>query len=134
MEHRELRSRFETGTLEPSDMTHANHVRLAWIYLKDMDVPETMIKMREGLRRFASDHGALDKYNETVTFAYITLIAQRKSDGGNDWHAFVKENPDLFERWTDLMARYYHQETLSSPQAKTRFLLPDRTIPIQRAS
>ena len=129
MNHKTLIERFEHEKLKAGDLTHTEHVRLAWTYLGVLAVPETMIKMRDGLRQFTRGLGVPEKYHETVTFAYVTLIAQRMDKSSGEWEDFVADNPDLFEHWQALMNRYYLEDTLASAKARRRFVLPDR-IPV----
>ena len=131
MNHQMLRDRFEAGTLKLGELSHADHVRLAWLYLAEQEIPETMIKMREGLKRFTQKHGVPEKYHETVTFAYVALIARRMRANTGDWEDFVRINPELFQPWTTLIGRYYQNETLASTNAKQHFVLPDKINPPQ---
>jgi len=89
---------FETLSLSPSQFRHGDHVRLAWLYLRDHPMPVALEKFAMGLRRFAAHHGASGKYHETITWALLTLIHERMaSDLGMGWEAFEAVNTDLFE-------------------------------------
>ena len=43
-----------------------------------------------------------------------------------DWEDFARRNADLLAWRPSLLDHYYHPETLSSPLARSVFLLPDK--------
>ena len=119
---------FESCRLTQEQFRHADHVKLAWAYLCEYPLPETMIKLREGLKRFADHLGAAGLYHETITFSYAALIAERmrRTPGGRDWSRFCRQNPDLFQFKGGPLGSYYQKETLDSDLARSIFILPDR--------
>jgi hypothetical protein len=120
---------FETLSLSPSQFHHRDHVRLAWLYLRDHPMPVALEKFAMGLRRFATHYGASGKYHETITWALLTLIHERmEPNSGMDWEAFEATNADLFEWPSPLLARYYTPEILASDLARSSFVMPDRVI------
>lgn len=126
LDHLELLRAFEALTLPADRLPHAEHLRLAWIYLRERPLPEAMIALRDGLKRFAAHHGKADRYHETITFAYAVLVNQRRKGCEEDWERFRACNPDLFERGRlEILRRYYSEETLASPLAREIFLLPE---------
>lgn len=125
-DHQEFLRRFETAELSTAELTHAEHIRMAWLYLRAHPLPEALAKIRDGIRHFAQIHGATALYHQTITFAYALLIASRLEDDQHDWDAFRQANPDLFEPKFGVLHRYYHEQTLQSPRAKQHFIWPDR--------
>ena len=85
----------ETCALAGGDFHHADHVRLAWIYLNDYPLLEAIERFTTSLRRFAAHHGVPQKYHETITWAYLLLIHERMQRDGApcDWAAFVTRTP-----------------------------------------
>lgn len=127
MNHDELRRRFETNALVPGEFDHASHVFLAWDCLRRHSVPETMIRIRHGLKTFTAQIGKEEKYHETVTCAFVSIIAERRFGcPQDDWDCFRESNNDLFDQPKTLLARYYRPETLASDLARQVFILPDR--------
>jgi hypothetical protein len=53
--------------------------------------------MRDGLQALAGKLGKPDLYHETVTVAFMALVAQRKPADG-DWDSFIARHPELCER------------------------------------
>lgn len=94
MTDRELVERFEACTLE--EFHHADHVRVAWIMLREMPLDDALARFITSLKRFAAAGGAPQKYDEALTRRYILLIHQRMTAGnGMAWEEFAGANPDL---------------------------------------
>lgn len=124
---RDFITKFESLDLPLTDFNHIAHVRLAWCYLKNYPLPETMMRFRDALKRFAAHHGKSELYHETITFAFIFLIHDRLHTAPcaeEDWMQFAQRNPDLLYNGKALLLKLYREETLSSPQAKKTYQLP----------
>src|SRR5262249_61516758 len=74
MEDRDFVAAFEAGTLPNEAFHHRDHVRLAWLYLRELPPAQALTRFTEGLRRFAAVHGKPGLYHETITWAYLLLI------------------------------------------------------------
>ncbi len=128
MTEKELVEQFEGLTLSPEHFPHREHVRLAWIYLRDNPPLLALEKFCEGLKRFAASLGKADRYHETITWAYLLLIRERtaKTESANSWEAFVEANGDLLDWENNVLKNYYREETLKSDLAKRVFLFSDK--------
>jgi hypothetical protein len=124
----ELIERFENCTLPKEAFHHEDHIRVAFLYLSNYAPAQALQRFSESLARFANAHGKPDRYNETITWAYILLIRERmaRTDRAQNWLEFEADNPDLLDYGHDILKKYYRQETLASPLAKKVFLFPDR--------
>ena len=120
---------FEAATLPEDAFRHADHVRLAWLYLREMPLIDAIVRYRDGLRRFAAAHGAPGKYHETITWAYVILVHERLHDTGPEasWEGFVERNPDLVRFRDGAFFDYYDPSVLTDEKARTIFILPDGT-------
>ena len=115
---------FETGNLLPADFDHRAHLRAAFCLVRRRPFLESCIAMRDGLRDIARRAGRPGLYHETITVAFMSVVAQRAaSDPGLAWDGFIAAHPDLMER--ALLARWYGRETLESAQARAQFVMPD---------
>lgn len=113
----------ETGTIAPDEFRHGDHVRAAWLLLSGTDFAEALHRISRGLRGIASRAGCPERYNETITVAFMALVGERIATGGaGDFAAFRAANPDLFEG--NLLGRYYPPEVLRSDLARRTFVLP----------
>lgn len=116
---------FEDGTLPNSAFHHRDHVRLAWLYLERYPVLEALARFTEGLKRFAAANGHPGLYHETITWAYLFLIRERKAGPGEEtWEEFASRNPDLLGWNPSILDRYYAKETLHSERARRVFVMP----------
>jgi len=124
----EFAAAFEALTLPPSAFRHADHVRLAWIYLRRLDLPTAMRCYADRLRAFAAHVGKPGLYHETITYAFLLVIGERIADGpaGEDWTGFRARNPDLFGGVKAALGRWYSDERLASARARAGFVMPDR--------
>lgn len=119
---------FRDGSLPGEEFPHREHVRMAWLYLERHTTAEALLHFSQDLRRFAAAKGNPGLYHETITWAYLLLIAERRTGAtaGETYVEFADRNPDLFGWKPSLLERYYRAETLASPRARAAFLLPDR--------
>jgi len=117
---------FNNGTILPEEFTHAAHIRLAYLYLKQAPFLEACIAMRDGIKRFAGRIGKANLYHETITIAFMCVIYDRMcGDPEMNWEQLLVAYPDLTDK--QLLHRYYSEEQLASDRAKARFILCERT-------
>jgi hypothetical protein len=123
----ELIAAFESTELPAEQFSHEAHVRVAWWYLRATSLPDALTRFSTGLRRFATAKGAPHKYHETITVAYLLLIAERLERGRDlDWREFAAANRDLLRRTPSVLSKYYTEALLGSDRARVEFVLPDR--------
>ena len=126
MTDEELVHAFESGTLEAAAFTHAAHVRVAWWYLRRATFADALARFSTALRRFATVNGVSGKYHETITVAYMAVIAERIQETPDlDWESFAARHADLLARQPSILRKYYATETLASERARLTFVLPD---------
>jgi hypothetical protein len=128
-DERDLMARFESATLANSGFHHADHVRMAFIYLRLYSPIEALQRFSSTLARFAAANGKPGLYNETITWAFLFLIHERMARAGGElsWAEFAAQNPDLLTWKDNVLKKYYRAETLSSDLARTVFVLPDNS-------
>jgi hypothetical protein len=127
MNDREFVDAFEACTIANTDFHHADHVRLAWIYLREHTLLEAIERFTTSLQRFAAHHGVPGLYHATITWAYLLLIHERMN-GEPDFAAFRDANPELFAWKPSVLGRYYRPGTLGTERARQVFLLPDAGV------
>ncbi len=117
-------ARFLRVEIVPSEFPHREHVHIAFEMLKRHDFPETVLIFSRTLRAMAEKAGRPRAFHQTVTIAFLSLVAERMDAGhGGDFAAFARANPDLLEK--SALARWYRPERLASEAARRTFLLPD---------
>jgi len=118
----DLLQAFESGRLE--DFPHELHVRTAWCYLRRDPILVALPRFRAALRRFAAGKGKAERYHETITVAFMLLIAERLGGVRElPWEAFAARNPDLLQWTPSPLAAFYPEDVLASPQARDVFVL-----------
>lgn len=123
MSDREFVAALEACALPAELFDHREHVRLAWLYLREETLLEALPHFITSLKRYAGSLGASGKYHETITYAFLFLIHERmQRDGARTFEEFATANPDLFG---PILKRYYRAETLASDLARTTFVMPD---------
>jgi hypothetical protein len=116
----ELIAHFEQATLE--EFPHAAHVRVAWWYVTHEPLLIAIARMRAGLRGFAAAKGKAERYHETITIAFVLLVADRWREG-EPWTAFAARNPDLLQ-WPCQPLRELYGDQLDTPRAREVFVTP----------
>lgn len=127
MTDQELLAQFEDGTLPAEQFHHLEHVRAAFLYLAKYPIIDALQAFSKALRKFAEVHAKPQLYHETITWAYVFLIQERRARAGKrqNWDEFAQNNPDLLI-WKDgILTQYYCPETLASDLARAVFVLPD---------
>jgi hypothetical protein len=121
----DLLREFEAGRVDPAHFPHRDHVRVGFELLERHPFPEALLHLARGLRRLAARAGRPEVYHETITAAFLALIAERRSCARHaSWNDFAVQNPDLFRK--ELLEEFYDVSVLRSPQARATFILPRR--------
>ena len=116
----------EHGELAPAEFNHRAHLRAAYIYLQRANWLDATVRMRDTLRVFAARIGKAGLYHETITVAFMALVAERAAHGSYaDGAAFAEAHGDLADK--QLLNRWYTATRLGSEQARARFVMPDCT-------
>jgi|SRR6476660_3814631 hypothetical protein len=114
---------FEAGRIDPARFPHREHVRVGYELLERHLFPEALLHLARGLRRLAARAGHPEVYHETITAAFLALIAERRlGDRYLSWDDFAERNPDLFRK--KLLEEIYDPNVLKSSQARLTFVLP----------
>jgi hypothetical protein len=134
---REFVEAFESLRLGNDQFRHYDHVRLAWIYLREtgpagrLDVPGATARIAQAIRAFAVHHsGSPEKFHETITRAFVQLVAAhlRETPELDRFPAFAAAHPRLFD--DKLPLAFYSKARLMSPEARAGWIDPDlRPLP-----
>ncbi|HVL12004.1 MAG TPA: hypothetical protein VM529_05535 [Gemmata sp.] len=125
----EFLATFEAAAFARPEWTHEAHVRMAWLYLSRLPFAEAVHRVRTGIQKLNAKIGSPDGYHETITVAFVRVIADRATSG-EDYPAFRDHNPDLFDRTLTALLHHYTKERLYSAEARKEFIEPDvRPLP-----
>ena len=117
--------RFVRGELDPAQFPHREHVRMAFEMLRRHDFAESVLHYSRALRAMTARAGKPQAFNQTVTIAFLSLVAERmqESGGAADFDALVRAHPELLDKAA--LTRWYRPERLASDAARHTFLLPE---------
>ncbi len=114
--------RFERADFD--EFHHADHVRVAFAYLRTMPLLEALGRFTAALRRFAAGQGKPQLYHETITWAFLLIIHERLQRAPAEWDEFIRDNGDLLRWKPSVLESYYRAEVLQSELARRIFVLP----------
>jgi hypothetical protein len=113
--------------LELVSFRHADHVQVGFELLRRYDFPSASALFSKTLKRMTSQAGVANVYHETISLAFLALIAERSAlDPELDFQSFREANSDLFQK--SILERWYSQERLRSDVARRTFVLPDARL------
>jgi len=113
------------GCLNPRDFRHRDHVGIAFEALRHRDFFDAARLYAEGLRSVAKRAGVPEKFNATITWAFLSLIAERmQAEVYSDAEDFLSQNGALLDK--GLLSAWYSPERIDSQLAHRTVLLPDR--------
>jgi hypothetical protein len=112
---------------------HREHIRLAYVALDtSASFGEAVRLASDVIRGIAERHGVPQKYNQTVTEAWVRIIAHCRADAAADTVDSADELVDRYPWLLDkrLLLRHYTSRRLASAAARTGWQPPDvRPIP-----
>jgi hypothetical protein len=126
----ELVARFRARTLPHVEWTHQAHLCVAAWHVDRLGAAQALVWLREGIRRLNDAHGTPNSptrgYHETVTVAYVQLIAAflaaRPPEPFATRAAALLASPLAHK---EVLLGYYTRERLFSPDARAAWLPPD---------
>jgi hypothetical protein len=125
----------EACCLRNEDFHHADHVRLAWIYLGMLPEPEAAERMAAALRKFSAHAGRANRYHHTMTLAWVRLVAAARAamPSASSFAELITAHPHLADQ--KALLRHYSQTCLDSPDARAGWVTPDlQPLPIASES
>ena len=120
-----LTQRFEASDIDPATFGHEEHVRVAFDMLNAYGFADCAARYANSIRTISIAAGAPEKFNMTITLAFLSLIAERLAGvPSTDCDAFIAQNPDLLLK--SVLDGWYTEERLQSDVARQVFLLPQK--------
>lgn len=93
---------------------HRAHLRAAHTLLCEHDFFEALVLFASRLKAVAEAAGVPDKYNATITTAFMALLAERMAASpGLSFDQLMAANPDLLDK--SIVDRYYAAHQLQTP-------------------
>jgi hypothetical protein len=114
---------FETTCLKEEDFDHAAHVRAGFLLIQRHGFVCALAHYCTALRALTAYYGAAEKYHETITIAYLSLINERMAPAPDiKWENFKAAHPDLFTK--DALSAFYTPAQLARADYRAVFHLP----------
>ncbi|HEY7260362.1 MAG TPA: hypothetical protein VH589_02615 [Trebonia sp.] len=112
---------------------HRQHVHLTWLAVRRFGTGAAIDVISEGIQRTARYAGVPQKYNATVSRAWVELVGHHAEHAGcADFGSFADQHPALLDK--KLLTRFYRSSTLASDRARAGWVKPDLApFPWQRA-
>jgi len=122
MTDEEFLEAFEDCTLE--EFHHADHIRMAWVYLRKFGYEIGSAKVKEGIKRFAAAKNATTLYHETITEFWIRLVQHViENYYAETFEKFLGSFPPLQD--SKSIFRHYTKEFLMGANARLTWVEPD---------
>ena len=109
-----------------AEFRHADHIRLAWIYVRRHGARQAEERIAATIRRFAISLGHETKYHETQTRAWLRLVAtaQHLTPTVTAFDDFLTKHGWLLDR--NALSAFYSSSHLSSEAARRGWADPDQ--------
>src|SRR5436305_2102248 len=128
---------YEALTWPEAEWHHREHVRLAYLYLRQLPFDAAMQKVRASLQAYNAKHNVPETlergYHETLTFGWMKLVECALLEYGpsETADAFLDKHTQLLSRRALLL--FYSRDRLMSWDAKRVFVEPD-LAPLPRST
>ena len=117
----EFLAAFTSCTLPASSFHHGDHLRLAWLLLHRKPLDEALTLVREGIQRYAAHLGVRHLYHETITTAWVKLLATHHEASFTE---FIATNEHRLNQ--ELLHRFWTPAVLNSEAARSGWVPPDK--------
>lgn len=100
---------------------HGDHLRLAWLEVHALPFPAALDSVRTKIAAFAAHHGKAAIYHETITTAWVALLASHQEPTFSE---FLRANGERLNK--QFLERFWRPGTLFSTKARDAWVPPDR--------
>jgi sirohydrochlorin ferrochelatase len=116
---------FERREIAATHFHHADHVRLAWLYVERLGAREAEVRVLTGIRALAEHLGVPDKFNYTQTAAWVRVIASTRACHMNreSFGEWLQVHPAFLDQ--DHLLEYYSKDLLEGALARSQWTSPD---------
>ncbi len=115
---------FERGGFPGNGFPHRAHLRMAWLYVKNLGPEQAIDKAAVGIRNLAQQNGVPTLYHDTITRAWVYAVAAAMGHSSSTtFTGFIDEHPRLLDK--HLLLEHYTKDVLTSPAARAAWVAPD---------
>ena len=126
-----LAARFVALTLPKPAWTHAAHLTVGAWHVERYGAADALTRLRDGIRRLNESHGSRNSdtsgYHETITAAYVTLLAAYLARCSPELALPARVDRLLAGPLAarDMLFTFYSRERLFSVEARAHWVEPD---------
>lgn len=121
MNRQDLLRAFEEQSIDALNFNHRKHVEVGFEILRTYDFISAAKKYADSIDMIARKAGAPDKFNMTITVAFLSLIAERMASRQFEtFDDFIDAYPELLT--IDVIRDKYTSGRLASSSARSVFL------------
>ena len=99
---------------------HRDHVQVSYELLERHPFPEALLHLARGLRQLAAKAGRPEVYHETITAAFLALIAERRCAAATTTGRILRRAIRTCLR-KELLEEFYEPDLLQSAVARRDF-------------
>jgi hypothetical protein len=119
-----LLNAFLRDEIDGRDFHHADHLRVGFELLCHHNFPDALAAYSAALKGIATRAGNPGAYHETITVAFLSLIAERHAAVHYaNFEAFARDNTELMDK--SILERWYAPQRLFSDIARRTFVMPE---------
>ncbi len=122
----DLVRRFQACALDKHEWTHTAHLAVGAYYVASFGADDALARLRSGIRQLNLSLGGVNDdsngYHETITAAYVRLIARAGGDGSA---AAIRRLLAGRIAARDILLDFYSKDRLNSVAARRSWLEPD---------
>lgn len=123
---------FERAGFAAADFGHRAHLRMAYLYVTRLGAAAAEVRAAEGIRHLAAAHGHTALYHETLTLAWVRVVALAVArSGASSFAGLLAAHPQLLDN--HLLDAHWSREVLFSSRARAEWVPPD-LAPIPRVA
>lgn len=115
-------SAMDNGTLNPAEFSHRDHVGVTILALQQGDFYDALARISRGLRDLTKAAGVPEKFNATLTFAFVSVIAEALPDEIDDIDRVIDAHPEMMA--PGAISTLYGAERMQSDIARKLPVLP----------
>ena len=103
---------------------HRQHIHLTWLAVRRYGADAAVGLVSDGIQRTARYAGTPQKYNATVSRAWVELVGHHAArPGPATFDSFADQHPLLLDK--KLLTRFYRPSTLAGDAARAGWVEPD---------
>ncbi len=122
---------FENCALPFAEWRHRAHLKVAYLYLRELPFDDALAKVRKNIQRYNAATNTPEElergYHETITVSWMRLIQSALDERGPAASAdeFVEREAEVLSK--DALLKFYSRDCLFSWRAKADFVEPNLT-------